>query len=366
VKIYQVGGSIRDELLGLPVSDRDWVVVGSTPQAMLDAGYKQVGADFPVFLHPETHEEYALARTERKSAPGYRGFVVHAAPDVTLEDDLRRRDFTINAMARAEDGQLIDLFKGEDDLRRRVFRHVSDAFTEDPVRILRGARFLARFEFQFAPETLALMRAMVDAGEVDALVPERVWQEVARGLNEARPLAMLRALNECGALARLAPEWLCVLSDPFSEAAIESAISEKLGTKERFAVLNAGLSDAAVRSLIARLRIPNDCRDLALLLVRELPVLMRPMDAAALAQLLQRADAFRQPERFAALAQTAQCVLLARGVTPEEALPSMLSKALMAARGVDAEAIAGKAASQKDIPQLLIAARTEAIKYVGL
>src|SRR5258706_4271699 len=206
MKTYRVGGSVRDELLGLAVEDHDYVVVGADPAEMTRLGFKPVGADFPVFLHPQTHEEYALARTERKTGPGYKGFAFHAAPDVTLEDDLRRRDLTINAMARAEDGTLVDPHGGEKDLRAGLLRHVSDAFAEDPVRILRVARFAARFGFAIAPETLALMRRMVESGEADALVPERVWQELARGLMEKRPSRMVAVLRECGALARVFPE----------------------------------------------------------------------------------------------------------------------------------------------------------------
>ncbi len=207
MKIYCVGGAIRDELLGLPVKDHDWVVVGATPEMLLAQGYKPVGKDFPVFLHPRTHEEYALARTERKTAPGYAGFVFHTDPAVTLEEDLARRDLTINAIARGDDGTLADPYGGQRDLAERVFRHVSPAFAEDPVRILRLARFAARFaDFSVAPETLALMRGMVAAGEVDALVAERVWQEIARGLLEARPSRMIEVLRDCGALARLLPE----------------------------------------------------------------------------------------------------------------------------------------------------------------
>ena len=207
MKAYVVGGAVRDELLGRPASDRDWVVVEATPEAMMAEGFLAVGRDFPVFLHPETREEYALARTERKSAPGYRGFVVHADPGVTLEDDLRRRDLTINAMARDEDGRLVDPFGGLADLQAGVLRHVSEAFAEDPVRILRLARFAARFaRFRVADETLALMRQMVEVGEVDALVPERVWQELSRGLMEERPSRMFEVLRDCGALARLLPE----------------------------------------------------------------------------------------------------------------------------------------------------------------
>ena len=211
MQIYMVGGAVRDRLLGLPVSDRDWVVVGATPEQMLAQGFVPVGRDFPVFLHPKTHEEYALARTERNSAPGYRGFVVHAAPDVTLEEDLARRDLTINAIAASTDwaktGVVVDPYGGQRDLQARVLRHVTDAFREDPVRILRVARFAARFtDFTVAPETLALMRAMVQDGEADHLVPERVWQELARGLMEAQPSRMFEVLRACGALAVLLPE----------------------------------------------------------------------------------------------------------------------------------------------------------------
>src|SRR5436305_4678557 len=207
MKAYIVGGAVRDALLGVPVNDRDWVVVGATPDEMLAAGYKPVGQDFPVFLHPHTREESALARTERKTAPGYHGFLFHADPSVTLEEDLARRDLTINAMAQEADGRIVDPFGGQADLRDKVLRHVSPAFAEDPVRILRLARFAARYaDFRVAPETEALMRRMVDEGEVDALVPERVWQELSRGLMEARPSRMFEVLRGCGALARLLPE----------------------------------------------------------------------------------------------------------------------------------------------------------------
>jgi tRNA nucleotidyltransferase (CCA-adding enzyme) len=206
MQIYRVGGAVRDRLLGLPVQDIDWVVVGATVDEMLARGFQQVGKDFPVFLHPQTHEEYALARTERKSGHGYTGFTVHASPDVTLEEDLLRRDLTINAMAEGEDGAVIDPFNGQADLAARVLRHVSPAFTEDPVRILRLGRFAARFDFAVAEETMALMRQMVEAGEVDHLVAERVWQEISRGLMEDNPARMFEILRECGALARIAPE----------------------------------------------------------------------------------------------------------------------------------------------------------------
>src|SRR5690242_3908707 len=206
MNVYVVGGAVRDELLGLPVQDRDYVVVGATPDEMIALGYRPVGKDYPVFLHPETHEEYALARTERKTGRGYHGFQFHTAPDVTLEQDLERRDLTINAMARDENGTLVDPFNGAEDLSAGILRHVSPAFAEDPVRILRVARFAARFGFDIAPETFELMRAMVANGEVDALVPERVWQELSRGLMEKEPSRMLEVLEECGALQKIAPE----------------------------------------------------------------------------------------------------------------------------------------------------------------
>lgn len=209
MKAYLVGGAVRDRLLGLAVQERDWVVVGETPETMERRGFKRVGKDFPVFLHPQTHEEYALARTERKVAPGHRGFVVHADPSVTLEEDLRRRDLTINAMAMDEHGNLIDPFGGFKDLKSRLLRHVSEAFAEDPLRVLRVARFAARFAhlgFKVAPETMALMRRMVEAGEVDALTPERVFQELEKALAERTPTAFFEALRECGANARLFPE----------------------------------------------------------------------------------------------------------------------------------------------------------------
>lgn len=207
MQTFMVGGAVRDRLLGLAVKDRDWVVVGATPEEMLARGFRPVGKDFPVFLHPDTNEEYALARTERKTGHGYKGFAFDAAPDVTLEDDLLRRDLTINAIACDDDGRLIDPHGGAVDIERRVFRHVSSAFGEDPVRILRVARFAARFaDFRVAPETLALMRSMVERGEVDHLVAERVWQELARGLMESTPSRMISTLRECGALERILPE----------------------------------------------------------------------------------------------------------------------------------------------------------------
>src|SRR6476660_2054061 len=250
MKAYIVGGAVRDELLGLPVKDRDWVVVGATPEEMLAKGFKPVGKDFPVFLHPRTHEEYALARTERKSGRGYKGFTVHASPEVTLEEDLRRRDLTINAMAKAEDGTLIDPYGGKRDLEQHILRHVSEAFAEDPVRILRVARFAARFGFDVAPETMALMKQMVASGEADYLVPERVWQEFAKGLMEAAPARMFAVLQECGLRPKLLPELGAV-------GTLQGSLAQ------RFARLRWQAEPKDVEKLCDRLKVPSEPRELA-------------------------------------------------------------------------------------------------------
>jgi tRNA nucleotidyltransferase (CCA-adding enzyme) len=301
--IYCVGGSVRDALLGLAAHDHDWVVVGSTPEAMVDLGYLPVGKDFPVFLHPQTHEEYALARTERKTARGYQGFAVYATPDVTLEQDLSRRDFTINAIARASDGTLIDPYHGQNDLHAGVLRHVSEAFSEDPVRILRGARFAARFGFMIAPETLQLMRDMVGNGEVDALVAERVWQELARGLMEKQPSRFIATLRECGALQKIMPELDALFGVPqpplhhpeidcgiHTMMVLDDAAHHDYALSVRFAALTHDLGKGntpedmlprhighelrgveLLKSLCARLRVPAECRDLAHLTARHPP-----------------------------------------------------------------------------------------------
>lgn len=334
MKRYIVGGAVRDALLGRPVNDHDWVVVGSTPEAMVAAGYTPVGKDFPVFLHPQTHEEHALARTERKTAPGYRGFVVHADPAVTLEEDLRRRDLTINAIAQDEHGALIDPYDGRRDLEAKVLRHVSEAFCEDPVRILRLARFAARFhDFGVAPETMALVRQMVDAGEVDALVPERVWQELATGLMEPKPSRMLQVLREGGALARLLPEVERLYGVPQPEAhhpevdtghhlelVLDQAASMGAPLTVRFACLchdlgkgttrpdewprhigHEGRSERLARALAARLKAPTEATELAAVVAREHTNIHRATELgpAALLRLIERCDAFRRPERFA-------------------------------------------------------------------
>jgi tRNA nucleotidyltransferase (CCA-adding enzyme) len=363
MKTYLVGGCVRDELLGLPVQDRDHVVVGATPAEMVSLGFKPVGADFPVFLHPGTHEEYALARTERKTAPGYRGFVFHADASVTLEDDLARRDLTINAMARGEDGVLVDPHGGEKDLRAGVLRHVSEAFAEDPVRILRVARFAARFGFAVAPGTMALMKKMVAAGEADALVAERVWQELARGLMEQHPSRMIALLRECGALARVLPELDRVVSAGDGSgklaARIDLAAGRGFALPVRFALLVIDLDASGIASLAQRINAPTDCRDLARIASGERNELRSAeLDAQALLAILERIDAFRRPERLERLIEVAECD--AASEQPPPTVPrQLLLAALDAARNVDAGAAARD--NPGDIPGAVRRARLVAI-----
>jgi len=371
---------VRDALLGQPVNDTDWVVVGATPDEMIAAGYLPVGKDFPVFLHPDTREEHALARTERKTGRGYHGFAFHAAPDVTLEQDLARRDLTINAIAQAEDGSLIDPFGGQQDLRRKVLRHVTDAFREDPVRILRVARFAARFnDFQLAPETLELMRAMVEAGEADHLVPERVWQELARGLMEQQPSRMFEILRACGALVRILPEverlwgvpqradyhpevdtgvhnmmvldmsarlqaplpvrFACLTHDLGKGTTPEHVLPRHIGHEMRSADLLKDVCD--------RLRVPNECRELADVVAREHGNIHRSggIGAAAVVRLLERCDAFRKPQRFAQILLACECDARGRSGLEEQpyAPRPRLQSALDAARSVDTATVAAKA-----------------------
>ncbi|SDF93035.1 multifunctional CCA addition/repair protein [Paraburkholderia phenazinium] len=392
MNIYAVGGAIRDELLGVPVQDRDYVVVGATPEQMVAQGYRPVGKDFPVFLHPQTHEEYALARTERKTAAGYHGFQFFYAPDVTLEEDLARRDLTINAMAREvrPDGSLtgpvVDPFNGQADLQARVFRHVSDAFLEDPVRILRVARFAARFtDFTVAPETMELMRKMVSAGEVDALVAERVWQEVSRGLMERQPSRMFAVLRECGALARILPEIDALYGVPQRAdyhpevdtgvhvmMVVDYAAARGYALAVRFAALTHDLGKATtpedvlprhighegrsvdlLKPLSERLRVPNECRDLAVLVAREHGNIHRVMEtgAAGVVRLLERCDAIRKPGRFAEALQA--CEADARGrlgfELREYPQAERLRVALVAARAVDAGAVAKSFADRPEL-----------------
>ncbi len=382
MKTYCVGGAVRDRLLGLAVKDRDYVVVGATPEQMTALGYKPVGKDFPVFLHPHTRDEYALARTERKSGHGYKGFTVYAAPDVTLEQDLARRDLTINAMAEDEAGNLIDPYQGQNDLKAGLLRHVSDAFVEDPVRILRAARFAARYRFTIAAETMALMQQMVQAGEVDHLVAERVWQEFAKGLMEQMPSIMIRTLRDCGALARVLPEIEALFSQQgegeilgeHTLRALDYAASEDWDLPTRFAVLCHDLahtaspeqgSDTLIQQLCDRIKAPAEMRELASLACNE----GRQIDAAlslsseALLDLLLRGDAFRRPERFIQLMDS--CVAAARGRSGQarsdypQAL--LLSACMSAGKRVDGGAIARATINSADIPQAIRAARLQAV-----
>ncbi|MEW5943234.1 MAG: multifunctional CCA addition/repair protein [Pseudomonadota bacterium] len=398
MRIYTVGGAVRDELLGLAVQDRDYVVVGATPEEMRRLGFRPVGKDFPVFLHPETHEEYALARTERKTARGYKGFQVYAAPEVTLEEDLARRDLTINAIAKDEQGSIIDPYGGVADLEAGILRHVGPAFVEDPVRVLRVARFAARFGFRIADETLALMREMVTSGEVDALVPERAWQELAKGLMEQKPSRMFEALRACGALARILPEVDALFGVPQPEAyhpeidtgahvmlAVDYAAAQNYPLPVRFAVLAHDLGKGAtpqeewprhigheergaelVRTFARRLRAPNDCRDLALLAARfhgeiHCALELRPNTVL---KLLQETDALRQPQRFENLLLACRSDSCGRAGHQDNPYPQadLLRLALATALEVDAGAVAKTCVEPRLIRERVYQARLEAVK----
>lgn len=298
MKVYLVGGAVRDKLLGLPIKERDWVVVGATPQEMLEQGFKKVGRDFPVFLHPKTHEEYALARTERKTGKGYTGFVCYSDPTVTLADDLQRRDLTINAIAQDADGKIIDPYGGCKDLKNHLLRHVSAAFTEDPVRILRVARFAARLgDFKVAANTNSLMQTMLASGEVDFLVPERVWQELDRALQESYPTRFFTVLKNCRALAKLFSE----ISDhliPIKKA-LRSVVSLSQDSKVRFAAIAFNLDQIELKKLSNQYRLPNAYRELALLTIRiKNERDDRLAEAEGLVSLIEHADGYRKPERL--------------------------------------------------------------------
>jgi tRNA nucleotidyltransferase (CCA-adding enzyme) len=330
MQVYLVGGAVRDELLGLTAAERDWVVVGATPEQLQQAGYRAVGRDFPVFLHPDTHEEYALARVERKIGPGYRGFETRFSPEVTLHQDLQRRDLTINAMARAPDGTLIDPYGGRNDLEQRLLRHVSPAFVEDPVRVLRVARFAARLAplgFRLASETAALMRRMVDNGEINSLVSERVWREMQRALGEAHPEQFFEVLQDSGALAVLLPEldWRAA-----ERATMQRAARLSAEPSVRFAALLADAAPQAITALSERLRVPNDYRELALLTARlwQRIAAADALDAGGVLELLEAADAFRRPDRFELLLRAAQ----ARSGS-DDSLHAALAVALVTAVG---------------------------------
>ncbi|WP_339825539.1 multifunctional CCA addition/repair protein [uncultured Arenimonas sp.] len=402
MKRYLVGGAVRDRLLGQAVGDRDWVVVGSTPEEMIRAGYLPVGKDFPVFLHPETREEHALARTERKTAPGYRGFVFHAAPDVSLDQDLARRDFTINAIAQAEDGRLTDPFGGAADVEARVLRHVSPAFAEDPVRILRAARFLARFAplgFTVAPETLALMRNMVAAGEVDHLVPERVWQELKKALEMPRPSAAIALLRECGALAKLLPEVDALYGVPqrpeyhpevdtgvhvqmvmdmaarlapgdalVGFCALTHDLGKALTPKDKLP-RHIGHEHSGVRPLravCARYRLPAEYAAVAEICCREHLNVHRLAELRpdTVHELLSRCDAFRKPERVRQLALVCEADSRGRLGREDADYPSaqLLVTLHAAAAAVSAGHAVAKGLSGPAVGEWLRKARIEAIK----
>ncbi len=397
MKIYAVGGAVRDALLGLPVKDQDYVVIGSTPEEMERLGYTPVGRDFPVFLHPVTHEEYALARTERKSGRGYRGFDIHAAPDVSLEQDLARRDLTINAIARDAEGNIVDPHHGTADLKKGILRHVGPTFVEDPVRVLRVARFAARFAFAVADETRDLMRAMVANGEVDHLVAERVWQELSKGLMEARPSRMFEVLRECGALGRILPEIEALFGVPqpaehhpevdtgvHTMLVADYAARRGFSLAVRFAALTHDLGKAAtpramwpkhfgheeksvelVESLCKRLRVPGECRELAVLAARYHGQVHRADEIrpATVLKLLTAADVFRKPARFEELLAACECDY--RGRTGFENRPypqaANLLAASRAAREVDAGAIAGAETDPVKIADRVRKARLAAV-----
>jgi tRNA nucleotidyltransferase (CCA-adding enzyme) len=406
MKTYLVGGAVRDRLLGRPSGDRDWVVVGGTPQAMSAQGYMPVGKDFPVFLHPQTKEEYALARTERKSGHGYHGFQVHASPEVTLEEDLARRDLTINAMAQDEAGHVIDPYGGQRDLRDRVLRHVSPAFAEDPVRILRLARFAARFhDFGVAEDTVVLMRKMVNAGEVDHLVAERVWQELARGLMEDKPSRMFEVLRDCGALARLLPEvdrlWgVPQRADYHPEVdtgvhlmmVLDMSARLRTSLAVRYACLghdlgkgttppdvlprhlgHEGRSAQLLKQVSERLRVPVECRELADVVAREHGNMHRSdsLNAAAVLRLLERCDAFRKPRRFREILQACECDARGRlGLQDEPySQAERLSLALDIALAVPTAEVSAAAQQRglrgEAIGQAIAQARTEALVQGG-
>jgi len=371
MQVYLVGGAVRDELLGRAVKERDWVVVGATPAELEGLGYRAVGREFPVFLHPETKEEYALARLERKVAPGYRGFVTEFSPTVTLEEDLQRRDLTINAMARDAKGQIIDPFGGRADLEARVLRHVSPAFAEDPVRILRVARFAARYEelgFKVAPETMTLMRHMVQNGEAGALVSERVWRELEGTLETASPQRGLEVLSDCGALGVLLPELARSADASQDMRALRAAAESATSSAVRWATLLGGLAATDIEALCERLRTPTEHRELALLAARLEREFASALDPASspeqLLSLLEQADAFRRPERFARWLE----VLAARRRGAEvaaQATTALLARLRTAAAAAAAVQLSAVELRAHRGPQLGAAMRARRLKAIG-
>jgi tRNA nucleotidyltransferase (CCA-adding enzyme) len=376
--IYLVGGAVRDRLLGLPVKDRDWVVVGATPEAMLALGFRQVGADFPVFLHPHTHEEYALARTERKQGHGYHGFTVYSAPDVTLEEDLKRRDLTVNAMAQAESGEIIDPFGGQQDLQNRLLRHISEAFAEDPLRILRTARFAARFApkgFEVHPDTLQLIQAMTNAGEVSHLVPERVWQELQRALHEASPVTFFEVLHRCGALIELLPEFAAQPVRQQALAALQQ-VHQNLPdatTAQRMAALLLPLSSAQANNRATLLKAPKACQELATLAcaLRCSSAMNATHSqnelAEQLLEALNAADAWRRPERLQQALQLLRTTLpLQNGLdlALQQIRLQQLAESLQAAAGVQAKTLLAQGYRGPELGQAMNQCRLEAVRSV--
>ena len=349
LQVYVVGGAVRDSLLGQAAGDRDWVVVGASPEEMTARGFIPVGGDFPVFLHPSSKEEYALARTERKAGRGYKGFTFYTGSDVSLEDDLLRRDLTVNAIAQRSDGTLVDPCGGVDDLKARVLRHVGSAFSEDPVRLLRLARFAARFpEFSIAPETLALARELVDSGEVDALVAERVWLEIAKGLMTPQPGRMIEVLIETGALERVIPE---LVFDPDISAELERASQCDLPLASRYAILCR--KSPRAEALGKALRAPSDCIDRSVLL----PEVIRAHaidDSEAVLALLERCDVLRKPYRFIELLHAARCVC--------DIDVNLWQARMEVVRGVDAGAVARACSDKTRIREAVRDARLEALR----
>ncbi|MBA1287504.1 multifunctional CCA addition/repair protein [Pseudomonas japonica] len=367
MKIYKVGGAVRDRLLGLPVADIDWVVVGASAEAMLALGYRPVGADFPVFLHPDTGAEYALARTERKSGRGYGGFVFHASPDVTLEDDLRRRDLTINAMAEDDDGHVIDPYGGQADLEQRWLRHVSPAFAEDPLRVLRVARFAARYAplgFRVAPETLELMQQLSESGELEALTPERGWKEISRALLEATPEVFFDTLEACGALEVLFAEF-SALPKPLrklSLQALHQAAAEEHPLAVRWSALLLRLNTQAAAALSARFKVPRDCQELAQLAAEYHTQAehAREMDAEALLQLLQAFDVYRRPQRFEGFLHACEMAARAEG-KPSWPEGAYLHGAAAAARAVPVKPLVDAGHTGQALGEALKQARLAAL-----
>lgn len=360
MKIYLVGGAVRDQLLGLPVKEYDYVVVGATPEEMLKQGFKPVGKEFPVFLHPETKEEYALARTERKIAKGYKGFEFYAAPEVTLEEDLLRRDLTVNAIAQTESGKLIDPYHGQTDLKNKILRHVSPAFAEDPVRILRVARFAARFhEFKVHPDTVKLMRQMVHAGEVDALVPERVWQEFVRALQEKHPERFLEVLAECDALPILFPQLINSLET--IKKTLQEAAKNNYDDVICFASMFANIDPDEAITLCERYKIPAAHRDLAILISKYHGNYLNALQLSAedLLNLLEKTDAFRRPDRF-------EKFLTATEINQgDKKVSQRLFSAFKAAASVETAEIAKPGMAGLEIAQALRKARIKKILENG-